>query len=443
MCDVVCSVLPDGINVHSGPIEKRPESWLDYQLPSHFSSPLQSLYPETVHNDMVFEEEDHLYINDENGIKIPASCSVTVLAHEYQECFDGRLAIGMMKRSKKTQVFPRLEYVNNPVLKLDTNFDITKGYLIYKNGKTTSVVLPNAVLDVDSILSLLKLYDISDSDEEPEYYEFDTYMSDNQILEKWEKNGIVKRNMGTEAHRNAQLALEGLPFRWYDPEMEVFYKFLREYMVPQGAKIMSTEREIRSKKHDLAGSIDAIFKMPNGKIVVVDWKLSDKLYMNMTGFRKMKKPINNLDDCDGAAYSLQLGIYQYILEEEYGMEVCERILVSLSPEHPFVTSVPYLKEEVTYIMENQRLLVETRNSLENYKCDITNRTLVEPVTVDDGRTVSEKVAKLHKLNYVKNEELKKEIEKHIKNIRGYYVLDQSNVRNWKKIMPRQGIVPFT
>ncbi len=443
MCDVVSLVLPDGINVHPGPIEKRPESWLDYQLPSHFLSPLQLLYPETVHKDMEFEEEDHLYINDENGIKIPTSCSVTVLAHEFQECFNGRLAICMMKRSKKTQVFPRLEYVNNPVLKTDTQFDITKGYLMYKNGKTTSVVLPNTVLDENSIISLLNLYDISDSDEEPEYYEFDTQMSDEEILKKWETNGIVKRNMGTEAHRNAQLALEGLQFRWYDPEMNAFYKFLKDYMIPQGAKIMSTEREIRSKKHDLAGSIDAIFKMPDGKIVVVDWKLSDKLYMNMTGFKKMKKPVNNLDDCDGAAYSLQLGIYQYILEEEYGMEVCERILVSLSPEHPFVTSVPYLKEEVKYIMENQRLLVEARNSLENYKCEITNRTLVEPVIVNDGRVISEKVAKLHKLEYVKNKDLKEEIDTKLETIRNRYVLDESKVKNWKKIMPREGIVPFT
>ena len=94
-------------------------------------------------------------------------------------------------------------------------------------------------------------------------------------------------------------------------------------------------------------------------------------------------------------------------------------------------------------MENQRLLVEARNALENYKCHITNRTLVEPVTVDDGRIVSEKVAKLHKLEYVKNNILKEEIETQLNSIRSYYVLDENKVKNWKKIMPREGIVPFT
>ena len=44
-------------------------------------------------------------------------------------------------------------------------------------------------------------------------------MTENEILYKWERNGLEKRNMGTAAHRNCELALEGLPFRWYDPEM--------------------------------------------------------------------------------------------------------------------------------------------------------------------------------------------------------------------------------
>ena len=164
----------------------------------------------------------------------------------------------------------------------------------------------------------------------------------------------------------------------------------------------------------------------------------------MTGFKKMMAPLNHLDDCDGAGYALQTSIYQYLFEKEYGYTVSERILVSLSPEHPFITSVPYLKNEVKYIMEKQENLVKARNSIQGFKCEITGKTLVKPVKCTDGRIVSEKVALLHKLSYTPDNELEKQLDEEIQKVLVPVVFDKTGTQNWKKSMPKHGgIKPFS
>jgi len=448
--DSVHLVLPDGLLQQEGPCEKRPDDFMDgFELPVHFRKPLHDIYPETIHDDMEFLEEPHLYVSTIDGEKVPASASVTKFAHDYQEHFNGPLAIGLMKKSNKKK-WPRLEYCINPVKVEKGGFVSEKGCMIVHDDISVSILQPNSTFNLDSevIYNLLKQTSINQENDFPiedeEYYIFDRSMTDDEILYKWERNGLLKRNMGTAAHRNCELALEGLPYRWYDPEMKAFFTFINDYMIPHGATIMSTEREIRSFDLDIAGSVDAVFKMPDDSIVIVDWKLSDKLYMNMTGFKKMQKPLNHLDDCDGAGYALQTSIYQYLFEKEYGYKVRERILVSLSPEHPFITSVPYLKNEVKYIMEKQKALVDARKSVKDYKCEITNRTLINPVVCEDGRCVSEKVAIMYNLKYVQDQETSKELEKELEKHMREVVFDTTGTQNWKKLMPKTGgIIPFS
>lgn len=448
--NLIPKLLPHGLEQQQGPCEKRPDDFMDgFVLPSHFSKPTHKIFPETVHKDMIFEEEDHLYINYIDGLRIPASESVTHFAHAYQEPFDGNMIIPLMRNSKK-QKWPRKEYANNVVKVTKENLVSDKGCMLVYNDLTISIIYPNSTFG----LSGEQLYDIlietSIQTEElydtfkEEIYTFESAMTTVEILYKWDRNGLLKRNMGTSAHRSCELALEGLPYRWDDPEMKAFHKFIEEYIIPNGATIMSTEREIRSLRLDIAGSVDAVFKLPDDSLVIVDWKLSDKLYMNMIGFKKMKKPLNHLDDCDGAGYALQTSLYQKLFELEYGHRVSERILVSLSPDNPFITSVPYLEKEAQFILDKQAALIEARNNVEGFKCDITKKTLVNAVKCSDGRIVSEKVAKLHKLEYKEDIETRmrvdEEVSKHMKEV----LFDNSGVVNWKKMMPKTGgIKPFS
>ena len=95
-------------------------------------------------------------------------------------------------------------------------------------------------------------------------------------------------------------------------------------------------------------------------------------------------------------------------------------------------------------MEKQEKLVQARNSVHGFKCEITGKTLVKPVKCEDGRIVSEKVALLHKLSYTPDNDLEKQLDEEIKKVLVPTVFDKTGTQNWKKIMPKHGgIKPFS
>ena len=154
---------------------------------------------------------------------------------------------------------------------------------------------------------------------------------------------------------------------------------------------------------DLAGSIDLVLYEPATRLHhIVDFKLSDKLRGQMRGYGKMSAPFAHLDDCKGAAYALQTSIYQTILQREYGMRFGKRILLSLHPDAPFVTSVPFLEEEARYLLETRVALRKAREAVARadpaeYACALTDAPLVDAVVLDDGRRVMEKIALVREL----------------------------------------------
>ena len=102
------------------------------------------------------------------------------------------------------------------------------------------------------------------------------------------------------------------------------------------------------------------------KIVLVDWKRSDKLAADMVSKygKRMHRPLHHLDDCNGSAYALQLSAYQYILEKYYGFQIVGRALVDIHPDCPFHSWTPYLHDEIEYIMALRRERTRVRRELE-------------------------------------------------------------------------------
>lgn len=68
---------------------------------------------------------------------------------------------------------------------------------------------------------------------------------------------------------------------------------------------------------------------------------------------KGKYPIENLDNCPYYHYALQLGIYKYILEQKYNIQVSELRLGIFHPSYdkPYVLRMPYLGDEVNKLMD--------------------------------------------------------------------------------------------
>lgn len=340
--------------------------------------------------EMQFLEEPHVYLFRGRAI----GESVTSVAHAFQKGFDAKQAIAGMKGSTR-ECWPRLKYVLDAARVVDVSRDVTasKGVLVVNaSGMTVAVAKAH---DFDDDIDGQKICDalvdmIADrpgGKEQPAkrmredfvFHTFSRAMTDAEIVASWERNGMLARNLGTEAHLQMQYVVEGRPFRADDPEVKVGLQFLNRF--PNVWRGYRCEWEIVYPEADLAGSIDLIIQNTVTKeIIIVDYKRSDKLKEKLHGYGKMLGCMKHLDECDGAAYALQLSIYQHVLESKYGFTAVDRILISLHPDKPFCTSVPFLKEEVEHIM-SERIARQKALAACPYKCSVSGIPLFSPVVV--------------------------------------------------------------
>ena len=387
------AVLPEAISRQLGAPDKPPESFGEgYKLPEHSQKPLQLVNFHPNDEFLVFYEIPHVY--SVHGV--PVTTSVTAIAHEYETPFVATEAISLMKTSR-SQAWPRLDYVvdSRPGL---AEWTPDRGALMVRGGKTVAVVPPHSLppdaseAQVREMLHLplstsRKRAQDDDADEEECYYHFTREYTAEEIEEGWKRKGAIARDRGTEGHWLCECFFNGLPVRWWEPEMAVLFDFIRQHLLPRGIVGYNTEKEISCAEADVAGSIGLIVYEPaTGMHHIIDFKRSDKLQVQMHGYKKMKPPLNHLDDCKGAAYALQTGIYQWVLEREYGMKIGDRILLSIHPDKPFATSVPYLKAEVEFVMENRIALTRARRAVQEafpeFTCALTKAPLVDAVQLE-------------------------------------------------------------
>ena len=247
---------------------------------------------------------------------------------------------------------------------------------------------------------------IREKKDDEEWYTFDRVLTDDEIIEKWEKNGEDARNRGTEAHLQMELWLNSEPVRLDDGEVIVGLDFVKNCLAPIGAKAYRTEWTIYGEEENVAGCIDGALIMPDNSLFLVDWKRSEKLEAKMFGYRNMRAPLNNLQDCDGCGYALQLSLYQYIIEKYYGMKVSGRALASIHPTKPFTTATPYLEKEVEYLMATCRAKTIARDRLGNdpsgqaFKCSLSDRIVMTAVRDAQGKLYEQKIAMLNGIDFL-------------------------------------------
>lgn len=369
-----------------------------YILPTHRVKLLETKCQHEKDIHVSFEEKNHIYTF--HGV--PMHTSVSGVAHEFEEPFNGPVVIHRMQQSRN---WPSLKYVHNPVRVTDVDaIDPIKALLLVdvRTQKTVGHVAADVSRDdVDGGCILLAACPPTAQVVDCEWYNFDRVMTSEEILAAWAENGELARNLGTEAHLQMELWFNSEPCRLTDLEVINGIRFVDEVLVPLRAKAHRTEWEIVAPDEDMAGCIDLSVRLPDGRLILVDWKRSANLHGKMTCPRRMRAPLKALDACNGCAYALQLSLYQYILEKYYNVTVADRILVSLYPDDYFVGRTPYLAPETEYLMRLQRERFYARQCVAKQHprlaCDLTSKLAYPPVRLDDGRLVWKKAALLHGL----------------------------------------------
>lgn len=172
------------------------------------------------------------------------------------------------------------------------------------------------------------------------------------VLADWECKGKESRDAGTEMHRKIESF-----YQLNSVQDDETFRLFRMFANQIALNPYRTEWPIYDTDTNLAGTVDFV-DFSNGKYTIYDWKRSDKIIFNgmpvMTSkyAQKALSPIGHIEDCPYHHYALQLSLYKYILEKNYGIEITDLRLGIFHPTYhkPYVLRIPYMKNEVETLM---------------------------------------------------------------------------------------------
>ena len=201
-------------------------------------------------------------------------------------------------------------------------------------------------------------------------------MTKKEIKDQWSQNGKDVSSQGTLLHFYIEqfmnlscldktqcshsdlkeILLATRPFS--DPiidsvEWQYFINFIDMFpsLIPY-----RTEWTIYDTELKIAGSIDMVYKNEDGTLMIYDWKRCKDITKNNTFNKYAITPcLDTVPDTNFWHYSLQLNIYKYILEKNYGVIVSKLYLVQLHPasKNYNLIKVPDLSNTILLLVQNR------------------------------------------------------------------------------------------
>jgi hypothetical protein len=152
------------------------------------------------------------------------------------------------------------------------------------------------------------------------------------ILDMWAEG----TQAGTRMHKNIEDFMNGIVVPHPDitdkNEYGLFAQF-HKLMDKWGLEPYRTEWIIYDADADIAGSIDFVARnKKTGNLWIIDWKRCTKFSRESFQGKKGRLVCNTVDDCNGCHYEIQVNLYRYILEKNYGVRIEQCLLVNLHPD---------------------------------------------------------------------------------------------------------------
>ena len=189
----------------------------------------------------------------------------------------------------------------------------------------------------------------------PEYYN----KTRQQIKEIWEHT----REKGTAMHNAIETYINGGTLELVDDSIvlsQVQEFFRRHQAAPQLGEKVCAEKYIFDERLCLAGAVDLLVRHTDGTLTISDWKRT-KGEMITVGDEK-NIPIKQLVNTSYGKYCLQINMYTYILESNYGYKVRDMFVVRFHDTigAAQIVTVPRLVNHVAEIVVNRIAQLETQ-----------------------------------------------------------------------------------
>ena len=361
------------------PVPRRPASWErgGFELPKHRRRLLQRMNKNRRDERIWFDEGPHQYWVD--GIAV--GWSVTGLVSKFCREFVAAEVINGMRQGKN---WPRAGYVTlSPEKRAEIAEDLARVLRSVGRGLEAEACMkagaspppevaahgepPHAD---DLAMMVQQLRRSCEHASSPLACGIKRAVSaladgEEEIVAKWECNKEEAANRGTWMHLQCELWLNRDGADLSSPEMVLFLRYVRERLVPNHVVAYRTEWEVFAESMDLAGSIDFVGLVTEGRDVgalwVVDWKRAKQLRSkDLHPFGQcMHEPLDQVPDASKCHYALQLNLYAYILENCYGFRVARREVACFHPdngEEPYWFEVPALPAITFYLVAAQQKL---------------------------------------------------------------------------------------
>ena len=174
----------------------------------------------------------------------------------------------------------------------------------------------------------------------------------------WEKTRDDAAKAGTKLHYDIECYYNGNTVHNTSSEYQQFLSFVKDNPL----KPYRTEWTVFDPEHKIAGTIDMTYILPNGHLMIYDWKrtkhLASLIHPTCSDWA-ITECIQHLSNTKYTHYALQLNIYKAILERNYNVVVERLCLVCFHPDQYTyeVIEVTDLKKEVECLFEERKLTV--------------------------------------------------------------------------------------
>jgi hypothetical protein len=113
---------------------------------------------------------------------------------------------------------------------------------------------------------------------------------------------------------------------------------------------------VYSKELKLAGTVDLILhNKSNGSYELFDWKTNKKIDTKSYGGKSgITSATRHLPDCNFYHYVLQLSLYRYLIEKNYGIQITNQTILHLNDYEAKPYQVEYLKNEIVNMLKLDR-----------------------------------------------------------------------------------------
>ncbi len=176
-------------------------------------------------------------------------------------------------------------------------------------------------------------------------------MSAEEIKDSWKKKATLAVEKGNKLHNAIRNFYET---KYIVPEIEGFDNFLQiAKRIENKGDFKANpvlEKEISYK--NLCGVPDALYYHNDGSLVIIDWKINEKI-ATTNNYQKMKYPIDHLDDCKHNLYALQLAGYSYLLGKK-GCKTHSMLYCNLNGAYPDLVVVDNLEKEFGNLLEHYK-----------------------------------------------------------------------------------------